>query len=239
MSRIVIQAGWDDVPHITEEMVQKMSKSMLPYQAEARRRGIPSLGSGAIYPIPEEDIVVDPFKLPDHFPRIYGMDVGWKRTAVIWGAWDREQDVVYLYSEHYRGQAEPSVHAAAVKARGSWIPGEIDYAGTNQADGTKMWELYKGLGLKVKPADKGVEAGIQDMYERLSTGRIKVFSTLRNWLAEYRIYRRDEKGRIVKQNDHLMDSTRYMIRRIQRARVRPMEQEIFMPKLVGDRTAGY
>lgn len=239
MSRKVITCSWDDVAHLSEEDKADMLKSLPPYQRDARTKGIPSLGSGAIYPIPEEDIVVDPFKLPDHFPRIYGMDVGWKRTAVIWGAWDREQDVVYLYSEHYRGQAEPSVHAAAVKARGDWIPGEIDYAGTNQSDGTKMWELYKGLGLKVKPADKGVEAGIQDMYERLSTGRIKVFSTLRNWLAEYRIYRRDEKGRIVKQNDHLMDSTRYMIRRIQRARVRPMEQEVFMPRLIGDRTAGY
>jgi hypothetical protein len=32
---------------------------------------------------------------------------------------------------------------------------------------------------------------------------------LQNWLSEFRIYRRDEKGKIVKQNDHLMDATRY------------------------------
>ena len=48
------------------------------------------------------------------------------------------------------------------------------------------------------------------MYEGLSTGTIKVFSLLRNWLAEYRIYRRDELGRIVKTADHLMDCTRYL-----------------------------
>jgi hypothetical protein len=34
---------------------------------------------------------------------------------------------------------------------------------------------------------------------------------LQNWLSEFRIYRRDEKGRIIKQNDHLMDTTRYLI----------------------------
>ena len=28
----------------------------------------------------------------------------------------------------------------------------------------------------------------------MSTGRLKVFRTLQSWLAEYRLYRRDEKG---------------------------------------------
>jgi len=45
----------------------------------------------------------------------------------------------------------------------------------------------------------------------LSDGRLFVFSSLQNWLSEFRIYRRDEKGKIVKQNDHLMDATRYLI----------------------------
>ena len=37
-----------------------------------------------------------------------------------------------------------------------------------------------------------------------------MFSTLTNLLAEYRIYRRDEKGKIVKSMDHLMDAMRYL-----------------------------
>jgi hypothetical protein len=41
--------------------------------------------------------------------------------------------------------------------------------------------------------------------------RLFVFNSLQNWLSEFRIYRRDEKGKIVKQNDHLMDATRYLI----------------------------
>ena len=53
--------------------------------------------------------MVDPFELPLHWPRGYGLDVGWNRTAAIGGAHDRDTDVVYLWSEHYRGQAEPSV----------------------------------------------------------------------------------------------------------------------------------
>jgi hypothetical protein len=50
-----------------------------------------------------------------------------------------------------------------------------------------------------------------DDWERLSDGRLFVFNSLQNWLSEFRIYRRDEKGKIVKQNDHLMDATRYLI----------------------------
>ena len=50
-----------------------------------------------------------------------GNAVSWRsREAVqfcLWGALNRETDTLYLYSEHYRGEAEPSVHAAAIRAR--------------------------------------------------------------------------------------------------------------------------
>jgi hypothetical protein len=45
----------------------------------------------------------------------------------------------------------------------------------------------------------------------LSGGKLKVFRSLNNWLSEFRLYRRDEKGAVVKAQDHLMDSTRYLI----------------------------
>ena len=44
----------------------------------------------------------------------------------------------------------------------------------------------------------------------LESGMLKVFSNLSKWREEYRLYRRDEDGRIVKKNDDLMDSTRYL-----------------------------
>ena len=49
------------------------------------------------------------------------------------------------------------------------------------------------------------------MWSRLSTGRLKVFSTLQSWLSEYRLYHRDEKGKVVKKDDHLMDAMRYLV----------------------------
>ncbi|MGE5621425.1 MAG: terminase large subunit domain-containing protein [Candidatus Bathyarchaeota archaeon] len=213
-SRFVVMATWDDVPHLDERTKEMLYASYMPHQRDARTKGIPALGSGAIYPVPESDLVIPDFALPDHFARAYGMDVGWNRTAAIWGAFDRDTGTIYLHSEHYRAEAEPIVHAEAIKSRGEWIPGAIDPAsrGRGQKDGEQLLELYQGMGLNITTADNAVEAGIYDVWTLMSAGKLKVFASCSNWLAEYRIYRRDEKGRIVKKNDHLMDASRYLVR---------------------------
>jgi len=212
-SKIVIMASWDDAPHLTEKQKKKLYDSLPVYQREARSKGIPQLGSGAIYPVLESDITVKDFMIPEHWPRVYGLDVGWNRTAALWGAVDRENDIVYLYSEYYKGKAEPVIHTTGIMARGEWIPGTIDPAarGRGQKDGAQLFQDYLDLGLNLTEAINAVESGIHNVWLRLSTGRLKVFKSLQNWLAEWRIYRRDEKGHIVKANDHLMDGTKYLI----------------------------
>ena len=98
-----------------------------------------SLGAGAIYPVPASDIVIPDFEIPAHWPRAYGLDVGWNRMAAVWAALDRDSDVLYLYSEHYVGKAEPSVHAGAVQARGKWIRARLirHPAGARRRTGTE------------------------------------------------------------------------------------------------------
>lgn len=227
-SKCVIMASWDDCPHLTEEVKAKMLASIPAFQRDARSKGIPQLGSGAIYPVPESDIVVPDFAIPKHWPRGYGMDVGWNRTSVGFHAWDRENDIVYRYSEHYRGQAEPSIHAESIKARGKWLAGVIDPAarGRSQADGQQLLQTYIDLGLDLDVAFNGVESGIYEMWQRLSTGRYKVFASCNNWISEYRIYRRDEKGRVVKGNDHCLDESRYFIMSgLDRCKVEPVDEK--------------
>jgi len=209
--KFYVQATWDDVPHLTEQAKAALYASIPVYQREARSKGVPTLGIGAIYPIAESDITVPRFELPKHWPRWYGMDVGWNRTAAIWFALDRDTNRMYLYHEHYRGQAEPVVHAAAIKAPGAWIPGVIDPSciGSNQVDGRNLLDLYQKEGLDLQTAENAVESGIFEVWQALSSGQLKVFSDLANWLSEFRKYHRDEKGRVVKSDDHLMDATRY------------------------------
>ena len=211
--KYVAQVDWSEVPHLNEEQKAEILASYSPHERAARSQGIPSLGSGAIYPYAENLIVTEPFEIPMWWPRAFAMDVGWNRTAAIWGAMDPDSKQIYLYSEHYEGQAAPAVHASAIKGRGAWIPGVVDPRSDmrSQSDGTRLIDLYMQEGLDLMPADNSVSAGLFKTGQMLESGQLKVFSTLRNWLAEYRVYRRDENGKIVKKNDHIMDATRYLI----------------------------
>ena len=68
------------------------------------------------------------------------------------------------------------MHAAAIKSRGDWVHGAIDSAsrGRSQVDGEQLLQSYTDLGLHLSPADNAVESGIYDVWERRSTGRLKV-----------------------------------------------------------------
>ncbi len=240
-SRYLVNAGWSDIPHLDEQTKRELLDSTMPYLQDARSKGEPSLGAGAVWPIPLSEVLVDPFEIPVHWPRSYGLDVGWNRTAAVWGAVDRSVDVAYLYTEHYRGKAEPSVHTAAIKARGEWVPGVIDPAsrGRGQRDGLQLLTDYVQLGLDLIPAKNPRESGIYTVYERLSTGRLKVFRTLMNWQNEYKYYRRDDDGDIIKAHDHLMDATRYWcVSGISVAKVQPPTAGGSLPA-IADRMVGY
>jgi Terminase RNaseH-like domain len=220
MAKFTVTAGWKDCAHLTPDAIEEMKAAYPEHELEARMNGTPSLGEGKIYSVPEADFVVDDFDIPAFWWRCYGLDVGWKRTSAIWAAHNRDEDVVYFYSEHYAGDAIPALHAEAIKARdraagfdSSPIPGVIDPAarGRSQIDGQRLIDLYTAAGLDLEPADNSVEAGIYAIRQRLVAGKLKVFKSLTNWLAEYRLYRRDEKGKVFKSFDHAQDSGRYCI----------------------------
>ena len=206
----VITATWNDAPHLTKEQKERLWESIPEYQRDARSKGIPTLGAGAIYPIADEKIVVEDFEIPKHWPRIRGMDTGWNWTAACWQAWDPDSNVKYVYSVYKTGQEKPPIHAEAINRRGQWIEGPCDYAGTDQSDGDKIIERYESLDVKVYAADKrGKEGDLFENYNEMVAGKVKVFRSCNMWFEEKRLYRRDLKGKIVKANDHIMDAFQY------------------------------
>jgi hypothetical protein len=92
------------------------------------------------------------------------------------------------------------------------MPGVIDPACLgSQMDGKTAMEIYERLGLQLNPAVNAVEAGLTEVWNLMVSGRLKVQEHLHNWRSEFRKYHRDEKGKVVKANDHLMDATRYLV----------------------------
>jgi len=210
--KFYVQAGWADVPHLDGEAKKALLAGTPPYQVKARTLGEPSLGAGAIYPIAEEDVLLDDFTIPETWMRVYALDVGWNRTACLWGARDPGNGRIVLYDEHYQGMGEPASHALAIKARGDWIKGVIDPAarGRSQVDGKQLLNQYQLLGLDLAPAINAVEAGLTGVWQALVSGQLKAQKHLTQWRREFGRYHRDEKGNIPAQDDHLMDDTRYL-----------------------------
>ncbi len=243
MSKFVVNLTWDDVPHLSKKDKDLLLASYSPHERDARSKGIPQLGSGAIYPIVEEDIVCAPFDLSDKWPRACGMDVGWKKTAAIWGAYDRKSDVIYCYSEYYRGYAEPAIHADAIASRGRWVPIAVDCHSDrhSEAGSVALLTMYEKFGLNIMKANNGpgtLDPSILEVYQRLSSGRLKIMSHLLNTLGEFRVYRRDEKGKIVKDNDHLMDALRYLCMSIQEIMETPPDDELEHSPQLNNRRSG-
>lgn len=205
-------ASWADNPHLNTELIAELERAMRPHEREARQHGIPVLGSGRIYTMLEEWVQIADFKIPDYWPRLCALDFGWKWTAGVWGAWDREAGIRYIYSVYKAGEASPLEHSESLKHRGDWIPYVGDPSGNkqrSQTDGEFIFDKYREHGIEIHPANNKLEAGIHGVYDAMKFGELKVFSSCLAWFEEFRFYHRDEKGKVVKRSDHLMDCTRY------------------------------
>lgn len=227
--KVMINAGWDDVPHLDEKEKASLLATTPPFQREARSKGIPQLGSGAIYAIAESMLKVQPFAIPENWPRWFGLDAGGgaKPTAIVWFAEDPSTKTLYITDVYKRESPELALHVEAIRARGIWMPGVGDAAALvlTHHDAEQLVQSYRSLGVDLILPDKSVETGILDVWLLMTSGTFKVFSSCEPWWEEFRLYHRDEKGRIVKKNDHLMDATRYGVRsgRV-RGKVKPPDE---------------
>jgi len=208
----------DDVGHIGEAQKAAIISSYPAHERDARVKGIPSLGSGRIFPLPEEKILCDPIDIPPHWAQIIGIDFGWDHPfAAVRLAWDRDSDVVYVCNTYREKEATPVIHAAAIRPWGDWIPCAWPHDGYqhDKGSGEGLAAQYRSQGLNMlmehatfEDGGFGVEAGLMDMLDRMLTNRWKVFKHLSDWLEEFRLYHRQD-GKVVKLRDDLISASRY------------------------------
>ena len=239
----------DDAEHYTPEQREAIIASYPAHEREARTLGIPTMGSGRVFPIEEGAIKEGVIQIPAYWPRICGLDFGWDHpTAAAWIAWDRDRDVAHIYDAHRQRQESVIVHSAAIKARGDWIPVAWPHDGLqhDKGSGEQLAQQYRkhGVSMLTKRAtfpdgSNGVEAGVADMLDRMQTGRLKVASHLEQWFEEFRLYHRKD-GKLVKANDDLMSATRYALMMLRFADVEPQKTvEVHAAYGVLDPTAGF
>lgn len=214
-TRAMVQASWEDNPHLTDEQREVIIEHMSPSEQKARQYGIPSLGSGMVYGLPLSEIVVPNIPIPAHWPRCYGMDFGWSNeTAVIFLAKDRENDTTYVYAEYKQNETTPQQHVRNLRPYNiEDMHGAYDPAGDSrsQNDGEKTAVLYKEEGLSMRAGEKAKEKGTMQILQMFQNGQLKLFDTVKETIKELQGYARDEKGTIIKRNDHLMDALRYAV----------------------------
>lgn len=235
----VTRATWDDAPHLTEDDKQNYLALFPKHEHKARMEGIPYAGSGLIYPIDEDLLIVERFDIPAHWPRIKGLDFGWDHpTSCVELAWDRDEDIVYLIYEYSARERTPLEHAPHINGTGAWQPVSWPHDGYqhDKGSGETLRDQYIAQAVNMlhdratwDDGSNGVEAGLMEILTRMETGRFKVFSDCTEWLDERRTYHRD-KGKIVKLYDDLMDATRYAIMMLRYAIVKPRKGSQKPPK---------
>ncbi|RVD66767.1 terminase family protein [Mesorhizobium sp. M7A.F.Ca.ET.027.03.2.1] len=233
MSRHVTFMTIDDAEHYTPEQRAEIIAAYPEHEREARAKGIPVLGSGRIFPVGEETISCEPFRLPRYWPRIGALDFGWDHpSAAVELAWDTEADIVYVSKAHRASQQTPAMQAIALKPWGSWLPWSWPRDGrreTLEGAGIALANQYRTHGLNMlgthaqfPDGPVSVEAGLMEMLDRMQSGRFKVFSTLVEWFEEFRLYHRKD-GQVVKLRDDLMSATRYGVMMLREAVIDPAE----------------
>lgn len=217
--RAAVSIGWDDVPWLDQKTKDEILASTPLHLRETVSRGVPSIGFGAVYPVPLEQVLVKPEEMvpiPAFWRRMYGLDVG-GTTAAIFIAHDPDNDIVYVTGEYYGEQQPKEVHAAAIRrVAHDWMPGVIDPASsqTSQTDATKLLVEYRRMGLKLQLADNSKNAGIQEVWSRLAQGKLKFWPNTPKLQNEYILYHYDNNianPQPVKQHDHALDALRYAI----------------------------
>ena len=239
----------DDAAHFTEAQRKAIIDSYPAWERDARTKGIPMLGSGRVFPLDEDEIKCKPFQIPPHWPQICGIDFGWDHpSAAARIAWDRDSDTLYVTACHRQREQTPAMFAASVKPWGAWLPWSWPHDGLqhDKGSGEQLAAQYRAQGLALLPmratfedGSFGVEAGINDMLDRMYTGRLKVFSHLEPWFEEFRLYHRKE-GLIVKEGDDLLSATRYaiMMRRFAKTMSQPAPARP-PPRFVGNTNNGW
>lgn len=225
--QFMIGATWDDAPHLSDEVKEQLLSVYSPAERAMRASGKPMLGSGVVFVVPEDKIVVQPIQIPEHWLRVIGIDLGFDHpNAIACMAFDPDTSTYYLYDERSERGETISMLAQAIRAKGGdSIPVVVPHDAFKHdgaTSGRRFVDLLKNdFGLNVvyqpfsnppgpdgKHGGNSVEFGVNWMHSQMDNGNFKVFSTCTKFLQEMKLYHRKD-GKIIDRSDDMISATRY------------------------------
>ena len=233
--RGLTQMGLREVTHFTEEEKEKRLAGYSARERHARETGDPVLEGGAIFCTPESDLLVSfPFEAVPGFAnwkKLWGVDFGFAHPfAAALCAIEPETNVFYVLRTLRMENAVPIMHATAIREIAINPPVAWPHDGlhTEKGTGEKLADIYRHqpCNLNMLSAHAShtlaggfhVWPGLTEMDVAMRAGKFKVHSSCHEFFDEYRTYRSDEEGKIVKQSDDVLDAVRcaWMMRRYAR-----------------------
>ncbi|MGL5579647.1 MAG: terminase large subunit domain-containing protein [Cetobacterium sp.] len=233
----IASASWDDAPHLDEEDIKRLLANIPEWQRDMRRHGLPVLGSGAVFPCKDEDLMCEDITPRDHWPVIVGLDFSSVNDASVisFVCHNTDDDIYYLYKEIYINEIEnknPDYMSDCI------LNGETPYipcisphdGGLNSASPTSKAKImisrgvnvqsesfYNGTELSLSFKDKKNfhrEPGLEYMRKLIRDGRFKVCKSCVKFYEEKRslFYSPKPNGGIeTKGKDDSIDACRYAL----------------------------
>ncbi|WP_162176377.1 terminase large subunit domain-containing protein [Enterovibrio calviensis] len=240
----IFHAGWDDAPHLTETIKSELLAGIPEWEIPMRTKGLPSRGSGAIFPVDDDFISVPDFEPQEHWPVIAGVDFGKSvdPSVVMFITKDPETETYFIFKEFFLN-VDKSVDAIANAIKTSQyprIPVIVPHDANTAVEGGGMEtkaRLLRGLNCNVirrvfnnpqfiqnkitncQEKNQGREGGLHWMAYGLKSGFIKVAADCMHWRRQKRSFfwkQRGGKTISASTHDDTIDASRYALLTIDR-----------------------
>ena len=198
----VINFASTDNPGYHKDEFDRAQRAMDPNLFDMRYRGLFRKMEGLVYPDFEPRHAIDPFPIPNDWPKLGGIDFGFNNPMARYKGALSPDDQLVIYDEYYKTQTLLKDAAPSMR--------DMRYVG--DPSGKREIEELKALGVDIVPGINDPPILTAAMNARIRTNRLFVFKTCYNWLDEIETYAWEEgKDKPVKKDDHAMNATEQLI----------------------------
>jgi phage terminase large subunit-like protein len=222
----VVKGSTGDNPHLSSEEIEAVFEGRAPDdpRRRAREHGDFSFWGGLVYPGGFEEHLVAP-PSPERLRGrdiVVGIDPGLRNAAFIWVAFDSDNEAL-VFDEVLIQNGVPAQFARALKlVNRKWgikdpryviDPSAKNRSQTDSQDSVESLLMLHGI--FSAHANNQVEAGVQNVRDRLADGALKISTDCYGLRDEADEYHSEQlptgEFKPVKQNDHRLDALRYAL----------------------------